>query len=118
MFKFAKQKRVLWPVWISEPADDGSGSTDDKQIKVLFELMTRSEARNVEADLDKANDVLPAKIKAWEGIVDDCGEPVPFSPGNLAAILDVPYIERALAIGLIQASNGAPAKNLKAGSDG
>lgn len=118
MFKFAKQKRVLWPVWISEPCDDGSGNTEDREIKILFELMTRSEAREVEADLDKANDVLPAKIKGWEGIVNEKGDPVPFQPDNLAALLDVPYIERALAIGLIQASNGAPGKNLKAGSGG
>lgn len=118
MFQFASQKQVLWPVTISSPSADGSGTIDSIEIKVFFELMTRSEARVIQDDIDQAQHVLPNKIKGWEGIVNGDGSALPFTEDNLSAILDVPYIERAIAIGLIQASNGAPAKNLSAGSDG
>jgi hypothetical protein len=118
VFKYAEKRRVLWPVVISVPSDDGSGSIEDHEVKVLYELMTRSEAKAIESDLDRAQDVLPGKIKDWEGIYTDDDKPIDFGPDTLAALLDVPYIERAFAIGLIQASNGAPAKNSKAGSGG
>ena len=118
MFNFKEKRRVLWPVTINAPSDDGSGSVESHEVKVLFELMTRSEAKAVEGDLEHAQDVLPRKIKGWEGIYSETEEPIPCEPDTLAALLDVPYIERAFAIGLIQASNGATAKNSKAGSDG
>lgn len=118
MFKFATQRRVLWPIEIKVPSDDGSGKVESVEVKVLFDLMTRSEAKAIEDDIDKAPHVLPEKVKGWEGIANESGEPIEFSAENLDALLDIPYIERAFAIGLIQASNGAPAKNSKAGSGG
>jgi hypothetical protein len=116
MFRYAKQRKVLWPVTINAPSEDGSGTIESAEIKLLYELMRRSEAVEIENDIDKAQQVLPSKIHGWEGVADEDGEDIPFSSDALAALLDVPYIERAFAIGLIQASNGAPAKNSKAGS--
>lgn len=93
------------------PSAEGDGEIVEHQVKISFELMTRSEARAVESDLDKAQGVLPSKVLGWEGVYDADGAILEFTPDNLAALLDVAYIERAFAIGLIQASNGAPAKN-------
>lgn len=111
MFKFEQKKRVWWPVTISAPSDDGSGQTVEYKIKVRFELMERSEARQVEADLSLASDALSRKILGWDGVTDENGEAFEFNDDNLNALLDIAYIERAFAIGLIQASNGAAAKN-------
>jgi len=118
MFKYAATRRVLWPVTINSPTADGSGDVESSEVKVLFELMTRSEAQEIEGDMDKAQHVLPNKIKGWEGVYSDDDEPIPFNDETLNALLDLPYVERGFAIGLIQASNGAPAKNSKAGSGG
>ena len=73
--------------------------------------MRRSEYKEIAGDEQKAADVLPEKIKGWEGIADDQGVAIPFSADALEALLDVPYIERAFALGLLQASQGAPVKN-------
>jgi len=118
MFKFAEKREVLWPVTISVPSKDGDGSIDEHVVKVRFELLSRTDAQAIQDDPETGNDVLPARIKGWSDIFDEDGNPIEFSPGNLAALLDVPYIERAFSIGLLQASNGAPAKNFKAGSGG
>ncbi len=111
MFKFAAKRRVLWPVTISVPSDDGSGKIKEHNVKVLFELLNRSEAQEIQDAPEKGEDVLTDKVRGWEGIADENGEPIEYSTENLKALLDVPYVERAFSIGLLQASNGAPAKN-------
>jgi len=111
MFKFANKRRVLWPVTISVPTDDGSGEIKEHTVKVQFELLTRTEAKAIQEEPEDGESVLPDKVKGWEGIADEDGNDIEFSSGTLKALLDVPYIERAFAIGLLQASNGAPAKN-------
>ncbi len=40
MFKFARQREVLWPVTVNVPADGGPERTE---IKVRYRLLTRSE---------------------------------------------------------------------------
>ena len=111
MFKYAAKRRVLWPVTISVPKDDGSGEIEETTVKVLYSLVNRSEAKDVGEDVGKAEALLPSHIHGWEDIEDEDGKPMKFSKKNLSLLLDIPYIERAFAIGLIQASNGAPAKN-------
>jgi len=111
MFKFAKLRRVLWPVKISVPSDTGSGEVTEHTVKVLYELLTRSDVQRVQEQPEIGQDVLQAKIQGWEGIADEGGETLEYSPEALRALLDVPYIERAFSAGLLQASNGAPAKN-------
>lgn len=118
MFKFAKNRRVLWPVTIKEPAADGSGTVDEKKALLLFELFTDDEISAITKQLKDGEHkpiilgYLRDKIKGWEDIEDEeSGEAVAFNPGNLSALLAVPYIRAAFDIGLWEASTGAPAKN-------
>lgn len=140
MFKFAKKRQVLWPVTIQVPRDDGSGEADDIDIKVRFELLSKSVLDKLTLEdmtavnSDDMNALLAAvtddkiaerralveeHVKDWEGIVDaDSGAPVPYSADNLAALLEVPTVYAAFHRGLRDASMGAFVKNSKAGLDG
>lgn len=111
MFKFAKSRRVLWPVVISVPSDSGDGTVTEYPVKVLYELLTRSDVQTVQEQPEVGQEMLRDKIQGWEGIADEDGQVLVYSPEALEALLDVPYIERAFSTGLLQASNGAPAKN-------
>lgn len=112
MFKFAHKRQVWWPVAIKAPKDDGSGDCEEHVIKVLYELMTITESRQQESlTPEEQSAVLRDKVKGWQDVCDAAGEPIDFSHDTLAAVLDVPYIERAIALGLLQATIGAPAKN-------
>lgn len=120
MFKFARNREVLWPVTISAPADGGPQKVE---IKVRYKLLTRSElaelserlkaaAEGSDADVISTLDSLLAeRITGWDGIADEAGNPLAFTPDNVAAVLDVPYVREAIESGLYAASRGAVAKN-------
>lgn len=111
MFKFAQKRQVRWPVTLKVPQDDGG--VDEIRVTMQFELLARSEVRALESSTpDEIEATLLAKIKGWGGeICDSDGNPLEFTPDNLRAFLDAPYVERAVSMALLQASVGAPAKN-------
>lgn len=126
MFKFAPKNEVLWPVEIRAPRGDGSGGVQVFKIRVLFRLLSRTDARTLEvcgrkaysgtveeedAARAEAERLLRAHIVGWEDVHDEQDAPLPFSDEALTAMLNVPYIERAIVSALLQASLGAPAKN-------
>jgi len=119
MFKFARNREVLWPVVIEEPLGDGSGKLKNITIHVKYELLTENE---IECVLDKnltvkdasafAKEKLREKVKGWDGIEDSgTGEPVAFTQENLDALLMVSYIRRAFDAGLWECSQGIERKN-------
>lgn len=119
MFKLAKERQVLWPVTVQVPEDGGPQAVD---IQVRYRLLTRSELKalagalaGVSGDTDALLAELDARlsdrITGWEGIADEAGKPLPFTPENMAAVLDVPYLRDAIEQGLYAASRGALAKN-------
>lgn len=135
MFKYAKIREVLWPVTLSIPRDDGSGEVDNVSIKVRFKLLDRSEmaelmtrageysesitAAQIADDMALSDRDLCSRITGWEGVVDaDSGEPIPYSPENAAALININYVRAAIDAGLWEASRGAPAKNSLPGLGG
>lgn len=137
-FRFARQREVLWPVTIRAPLDDGSGKLGEFKCRVRYKLLTKSEvqARSrltialgaamrsdpsklieiYDADTAaKADQELLEHITGWDGIVDadsaEEGALLPFSAENLRALLECVYVRVAFELGLMQASQGAEAKN-------
>jgi hypothetical protein len=120
MFKFARNREVLWPVTVNVPAD---GGPEKVEIQIRYRLLTRSElsglserikaaAEGGEGEVLAALDgLLAERITGWDGISDEAGEVLPFSADNLTAVLDVPYLREAIETGLYAASRGALAKN-------
>lgn len=118
MFKFAKNRRVLWPALINEPADDGTGLINEIEVKVMVELLTETEINNITNELKNGDaktiviKYLREKVKGWQGIEDiERGGELEYNAPNLAALVEVPYIRKAFDVALWQASTGAPAKN-------
>lgn len=109
MFKFAEKRQVWWPVKIEVPAD--GGTTDTKEIDVLFELFTKSEAREA-ATAASATEAIIAKVRDWRDMTRDDDTPLPCTPDIVRALFEHPYIERAFTAALMAASRGeAAAKN-------
>lgn len=109
MFKFAEKRQVWWPVKIEAPAD--GGTTEEKNVEVLFELFTRSEARAAIESRATAEAVI-AKVRDWRNMERDDGAPLPCTPDIVRALFDHFYIERAFSDALMAASRGeAAAKN-------
>lgn len=111
MFKFARKREVMWPVEIAVPVD---GGTEKQEVGVRYRLLTRDERQAMEAlpDDDSAMEFLVDHITGWdERWCDEDGNPLPFTAENLRAVLEHPYIERPISIGLLQASTGAARKN-------
>ena len=117
MFKLAKERIVTWPVTIRIPSADGSGKTEDHEAKVKYLLLTKDDMKQVAAnalDEKKMFEVYRRHIVGWEPFATDAdtGAPIEYSEANLRALIKIPYIDRALVDGLMQASNGrAAAKN-------
>ncbi|MGE0289688.1 MAG: hypothetical protein AB7I42_25640 [Bradyrhizobium sp.] len=142
MFKFARKREVLWPVTVLVPLDDGSGQVAEMEIRIRYRLLTSTELNDrareelevalsagVEGGavdgmlaqlspdrINKAMEDLKGRITGWEGLADEAGEPLAFTPENLDGVLEIPYLRTAIHRGLVEASQGAPAKNSKAGS--
>lgn len=103
MLTYDPKRTVKWPVTVRVPQD--GGGIDKVEVTVEYELLTAEDAAG-------DAETLLAKVRGWEGIADVNGNEITYSQDNLKALLGVPYIARAFGIGLVQASAGAPGKNL------
>lgn len=111
MFKFARQREVLWPVTIEVPVD--GGTTEVHEITVRYRLLDKTERdalSSISSD-EEALQFLVDRITDWDGVANEDGQPLEFSEENLRALLTIPYVERPITVGLLKASAGAPAKN-------
>lgn len=103
MLRINEAREVWWDVVVRLTDDDGKPL--EEKIRVKFQLATTSEMgeRNVE--------ILPRKVKGWEGIGDADGNVLEFTPENLKRILEQPYLLSALTRALAEASTGAARGN-------
>lgn len=112
MFKVTKNRVVWWPVTIHEPREDGSGKTNKIRVKIKYQLVGKDLARAVRDTPDEdVEERLVENILDWEGFADEDGNELTFNPQNLRDVMQIPYAERAIALGLFDASRGAVAKN-------
>lgn len=119
MFRAKKEPRALWPVVIEAPREDGSGALDRFDTKVMFRLLFATEfdqlTKGGGADMAA---LLRTHVVGWEGIADDEGTPLSFTPENLEHLLNIAFVRRAFGLALVECSQGAAAKNSKTGSPG
>lgn len=129
-----KKKREVWyPIEVPQLRDDGSGEVDKIQIDIKYELLTRTEfndrmrelTKKPESILEGINDqyqqetiadrdrFVMKQVKDWgKQMVDEEGEPIPFTHDNLRAVMDASVaFAKALEDGLYDASREAPVKN-------
>ena len=109
-FVLKQSDSYTWPVSIKLPANGGKRErqTFDAEFKRLpqsrineIQLLANNRVKALErgddvgdgiSDLSIADEILVG----WDGIVDGDGEPVPFSKGSKAQLLDVPLMAGAI----------------------
>ena len=122
MFRFAARREVFWPVHVRVPCD--YGKPREEQFTARFRLLTEPERELLQQALREgswngARGIVEEHVVGWEEIVDEAtGEPLPFTPEILHAVLDQPYVLAAALDALGECSRGAAAKNSDAGSAG
>ena len=86
-----------------------SGSTERFDFTLTCSRVTGSQLVEETKDVT-VTDFLRKKVTGWDGVLNEAGEPVPFSKAGLEQLLDVPGIP-VLAYQAYLASIGAKEKN-------
>lgn len=118
-FKLAKTYRYWWPVAVRVPDPENPGKFLEQQLRLQYEPLSRDQqVENSEKvqrmglreihqfELDQA----AAQIKNWEGVVDDAGEIVPFTPELLAQAMQFEWFRKGAVQGLKDSQNGEEAR--------
>ena len=109
-FVLKQSDSYTWPVSIKLPANGGKRErqTFDAEFKRLpqsrineIQLLVQQRMKAAERGEDTGEGISDQSIAdevlvGWDGIVDCDGEPVPFSKGSKAQLLDVPMMAGAL----------------------
>jgi hypothetical protein len=124
MFQLAAKREILWPVTIQVPVD--GGGVEKKEIQLRLRIFSRSEKATYLEQLRTAastegatvmdvqritTDELASRITGWENVLAEDDQPAPFTPENVAALLDIECVFTAAHEALLAASQGALAKN-------
>ena len=88
------------------------GIEEPQQFTATFLDTPRSALRKEMEDENADQRVASVVLKNWEGIEDEDGKEVPYTPENLDVLLDRPYIALAVAKAYYDAILGRDAGNL------
>jgi hypothetical protein len=108
MFKIADKRTVEWPVLIAVPQD--GGKVRKFEARVEFEYLQQSE---VDEALNGGNetDLMMRAVKGWPDgqFQDETGANLPFTPENLARLLQIQYVRMAFVAAHLQLQQGREA---------
>ena len=107
MFKLKSKLSVQWPVVINMPIDGGKTQAIEcsASLKILPQDEFDSFAKKGDAQL------LEKVVTGWDGIANEDGQPLTFSPENLKQLTAIPYVRQGLLKAYLDASSGIAAKN-------
>lgn len=107
MFVLKKVSSYKWPVEVSVPVDGGKFAK--QTFTAVFRKMSRSAFNEL---IDEGDDALVEQlIEGWEGIQDEQGDDLLYSPENKKLLFDDPYVLRAVIQAYTDSITGAPEKN-------
>jgi hypothetical protein len=124
-FVLKQSDSYTWPVSIKLPANGGKRErqTFDAEFKRLpqsrineIQLQVQQRMKAAERGDDTGEGISDQSIAdevlvGWDGIVDGDGEPVPFSKGSKAQLLDVPMMAGAIIEAFFESLVEAKRKN-------
>lgn len=112
MFELDQSETFTWPVEAMVATSGGKfrKETFDAEFKRVGQERLGEIAKAVARDEMGDREVCKEVMTGWGGITQN-GEPLPFSPGNLERVLDVPGLARAIARAFVNAHTGAAVKN-------
>lgn len=108
MFKIAEKRTVEWPVTIPVPQD--GGGVKKFQARAEFEHLTQAEIDEILAGGNDIDLMLRA-VTGWPDgqFQDERGEPLAFSPENLARLMQIQYVRLAFMQAHFQVQQGREA---------
>jgi hypothetical protein len=103
VLRINKSREVWWPAKINVPEDDGKTRAFDARLRIRIPSGTEP------AQSDR--EFVEQHVIGWEQVSDEAGNALPFTPENLSAALDIPYVLAGFARALVECSRGIAAKN-------
>ncbi len=115
MFILKQKPTYLWPVSIKLPKDGGAYEkhTFDIEFKKLTQERLKEINQAIQSENSEMTDAVLSHeiIVGWKGIAGDDGNELPFSQGNLDALLNIPTVASAIIEAFFQSIAGAKRKN-------
>jgi hypothetical protein len=120
-FVLKQKDSYTWPVPLLLPGDGGrrEKNTFEAEFKRLSQSRLKEIGRTAraiekgEADEDEMDVQTMAKemLIGWSGVVDDAGEPVPFSVAALSQLLEIPSVAAQIVRAFYESYEDAKRKN-------
>jgi hypothetical protein len=105
MFVLMKEHRFSWPVAFDVPMEHGARVAQG--FTARFRVLPQSRIEDINL---RPAELMAEAVVGWEGVLDEAGQPVPFSAATLADLLDIPFILVGLAQAYADAVSGAGAR--------
>lgn len=119
-FKLAQTYRYWWPVTVRVPDPENPGQIIEQQLKVQLVPLSQKDldaAQDESVKLKTVREVnehgigqLLRVVRNWEGVVDDAGEPVPFTEDGLRLALQHAWFRAGIQKALHESQNGEAAR--------
>lgn len=119
-FKLAPTYRYWWPVTLLVPDPANAGKIVQQEMKAEFEPLPQDEltaAQEESVSLTTMRDVtdhgirqVKRVVRNWDGVVDDAGNPVPFSEAALEQALQHAWFRKGIQKALVESQNGEEAR--------
>lgn len=113
MFSIKEPDSLSWPVKVNVPTDDGEGGTEEAEFQMRFKYLPVPELNQVLSKLAVASDAATVKeyIIGWDGLADQDGKTLVFSPENLDRIMRISYMLVGINRSFIDCQMGRISKN-------
>lgn len=119
-FRLAKTYRYWWPVTVQIPDPETPGKIIVQDLKVQLEPMTQAEINAAQEDAAKLKTLRAVTdhgvrqmlrvVKNWDGVVDEEGQPVPFSAAALEQALQHAWFRTGVNRAILDSQNGEEAR--------
>lgn len=118
-FKLAKTYRYWWPVTVRVPDPETPGTFQEQQLRLQYEPLSRDQQIANSEKVQKMSlreihqfelEQAAAQIRNWEGVIDDTGEIVPFTPDLLSQAMGFEWFRKGAVKGLTDSQNGEEAR--------
>lgn len=119
MFKLATKHTFLWPVTVKMPDPEKPGAVVAHTFTAKFEAISREEATAIDKRIRQDHpgeyethyaDFILDVTHDWQDVVDEGGQPVPFSKELLADQLGVSWFRNGITAAYSEAMAGQAAR--------
>jgi hypothetical protein len=121
MLRILTEREVWWPVTVAVPGDGGTVATSTGEIHVRYPI-TREQLESIgKLRGDEVAAKIASFVTGWRGTLfeNGDGQAAPFSMESLIAALNIPAVNGAAQLALLEISSGrAAARNFPSGSGG